>query len=50
MIGASDLAKADTFGLSDPYGVITATFLNKRYKTKIKKNTLNPRFFNFYHF
>ncbi len=40
MIGAQDLKKADTFGKSDPFVVLTLT--EQTFKTKMIKNTLDP--------
>lgn len=43
VIEARGLAKMDTFTLSDPYALLQLTSTNIVYKTKICKNTLEPK-------
>lgn len=45
LIGAQNLANTDTIGVSDPYCILTASFMpSLRLKTRVIENSLNPRY------
>ena len=43
MIEGKNLAAMDKGGTSDPYCIITSSFNKQRFKSKIVKKTLNPK-------